>query len=778
MASRKGTTPPDVPRLGLGILTALHAPVFILIGMAAPWRTWSGFTMVCFVIASLHLAVFICCVADWRVAARRSWRILSLASLLAFSWTIGSIVSAGLYLIDLYGGVGQGMALAAGAAASLPILLTLPIALWGLGRVGTGLPWRAMGLGGRTTAPIGLLAAALATTGCWFASTARAYDMLPPQLSAEGLARDLQSHIRAGQRESVGQHDPDLSPVECDAPLTPRAAAGDAFVFLFSRSRTEEAGTKAPAVRGLCRRLDARDLAATIGEALRSLPATGPVKIDIVRRIRPVRPLLGIPILDPLRLRPGRDGVCLGARCLTPWQLLARNSFARAQPLRLIPDLRIGVALSELRDLLSAPENDRRRHGPNTDPTSSQTLTAMETISLLVQDGRVVELHGLFPQAAPLRLEALSRAARSAEHHIVRAADARGKFRYTRHPFRNTKAGQRFSLARQAGTTLVLCELGRSELAETTIRQSLDFMRAFERTVDGHSQLSRRKKGKAALGDSALPLIAYLRCRGRTGEKHDPLMGRLVSRLLAAQRESGRFHSEIDLSTGAAIHGPDTLYAAGQAVYALLLVEQALATAPIPNWPPPDQIRDAVSSAMGYYAGPYWDHAWEPFFYSEENWHCLAAASAVDFHRDPHYERFCLNYIEYQSRFILDRRSGVLPQYRGGHGFSNLMAPHNTPTASIVEGLVAAVAIKKARGESPQTELEKIAHTLRFLVNQQWRDEICFACVDPSAIRGAFSQSMHLPNSRIDYTQHAWAAIGHGARALREAGWPTEGEVE
>jgi hypothetical protein len=51
---------------------------------------------------------------------------------------------------------------------------------------------------------------------------------------------------------------------------------------------------------------------------------------------------------------------------------------------------------------------------------------------------------------------------------------------------------------------------------------------------------------------------------------------------------------------------------------------------------------------------------------------------------------------------------------------------------------------------------------LRFLVRQQWNPDTCFACTPNLPVVGGFSESMTAPEVRIDYTQHAWAALGHG----------------
>jgi hypothetical protein len=99
------------------------------------------------------------------------------------------------------------------------------------------------------------------------------------------------------------------------------------------------------------------------------------------------------------------------------------------------------------------------------------------------------------------------------------------------------------------------------------------------------------KRRPASLGDTALPLIAYLTCRPRTGPAHDELIARLGKFLLAMQRPDGGFHPRYDLDAGAPIPGPDPMYAAGQAVYALALLEGMLAEQPHPDARPRDRAR-------------------------------------------------------------------------------------------------------------------------------------------------------------------------------------------
>ena len=70
--------------------------------------------------------------------------------------------------------------------------------------------------------------------------------------------------------------------------------------------------------------------------------------------------------------------------------------------------------------------------------------------------------------------------------------------------------------------------------------------------------------------------------------------------------------------------------------------------------------------------------------------------------------------------------------------------------------------MKRARGLEVEDDRLLLARVLRFLIRQQWTARSCFACAPGREALGGFSESMASPAIRIDYVQHAWAALGHG----------------
>ncbi|HKO93439.1 MAG TPA: hypothetical protein VJU61_19935, partial [Polyangiaceae bacterium] len=148
--------------------------------------------------------------------------------------------------------------------------------------------------------------------------------------------------------------------------------------------------------------------------------------------------------------------------------------------------------------------------------------------------------------------------------------------------------------------------------------------------------------------------------------------------------------------------------------------------------------------------------------------HCLAARAALPVHRHQAYEDFCTRYVRFKARLILEREQGADPDFDGGFGFGNLVPPHNTGAAGFGEALAAQLALSKAAGVDTRRDEELLRRVLGFLLRQQWSPENCFACATP-AVLGGMSEHTHSLLTRIDFAQHAWAALGHGASILYPA---------
>lgn len=752
-----------LPRWSLAGLSLVHGLVFAWAASALPWQRWTLFAASTAVLAAAHLVTAALALAGSRHRAL-AWRVTGIYSLAYLGAHTFTAVSAGLYIAALYGGLGRGVAAGLAALWAVLVLLTLPLAVWGIAATGGLTRRRSLGLGGALTLVCGI--------GLWRAAAAAAADPLPHPLSPSGdadpatLAQQLQTTLTTlGKPVPKGRpkiHLWSRHPAQCDAPID-----RPTLIVTYPVRGQAGADNKPPPLRAATRCVQAERpeellpaLAATIADAA----APGPMKIDVLTATQALRSSSPGPL--SLLLRPGLDGVCDGQRCLMPWQLVALGQFNTYTPLPFIEDLRFGSDPAALRRVLARQDE--------TPGDTLDGLTRVTTDSFIVdRRGQVHHAPAMREPRGPVTGDDLVRASVAAERHILAAQHEDGRFRYILQPFTGKVTWRGFAVPRQAGTTLSLCELGSptAKVAEAA-RRSLAMLAGLERPAGAVSGLVYDEPGRpprrsASLGDTALPLIAFLTCRPRTGPEHDALIARLAGFLLTMQRPDGGFHPRFDLDAAAPVPGPDPMYAAGQAVFALTLLEQLLLSeAPPAGLPPIEQVHVAVERAMTYFADDYWDHAYYDFFFLEENWHCLAARAALAVHRHGGYERFCLDYVEFKRRLILDADSGVRDDLIGAYGFGNVLPAHNTPTGGFGEALAAAMALRIAQGNERPEDSALMQEVLAFLVEQQWTEANCFACTPDQVVPGGYSESVGSPDMRIDYTQHVWSALGHGGRAL------------
>jgi len=747
---------PPLPRWSLTLVCGVHAAVFAWAADALPWREWTAFAIAAAAVATLHALTALLAALRAR-ALSPVWRALSAVSLVFLAWCLWQVIATATYVAALYGSLGRGIAAALGLAVAAVALFTLPVACWGLAYTKWPTSTRRVGLAA-------LFAGTLAAAFLWQSGTEARTSPLPMagadplELSAAIDAR-LPEWRRLPTPESAAPQSLDAAgPARCE-----RSPIGDARRATLI-VRYLAAGAEGVETRTRCLQGDADQLPAELGALVRAEALRGPVKIDWIAATRALVPR-PFPI-EGLELRPGLDGVCLDGRCLMPWQLVLGDQFNAVTPLPFVRDFRFGFSPASVRDALEADAE-----------TGVRGLFGIEVVSLVVdRGGRLHRLRRLRERVPALDAGQLARAARGAEGYVASAQRGNGAFLYKLDPVTGRGVSGRITLARQAGTTLAMCEFGQDrERVVQVARRSLAMLSRFERRNGELSGLVRKPGGtRAGLGRTALPLIAFLACREHVGDEFDGLIARMGRLLLALQRADGSFHPGFDLQSARIVPGPDPLFAEGQAVFALSLLEKrasdAAAEGTAADFPSHEEVRSAVERAMNYFATDYWDHPLRDFFFIEENWHCLAARASLGHHRNDGYERFCLDYAAFQSRLGLDEDSDVSDDFIGGFGFGNLFPPQNTPTAGFGETLAAAMAIKAARGADLAADRRVLERTLRFLVRQQWNEPSCFACAQPRRVEGGFSESMSSPILRIDYAQHAWSAIGHGAPLLHLAG--------
>jgi len=678
--------------------------------------------------------------------AALAWFSLGLAALaVALSLELWCGVA---YLAGLYGHLGAGVLPACLAVWLLGVsLLAAPLAwgaapLWRRPRARRQLRW-----GGLLLLAVagGLIASSNA--GGRAAPSAADAESIDEASVAKELAKLSSVARRAPRSLGLRPLTPD-TPVVCAEPL-----AGPRLTLIASFIERRTLAATARCFQGAELRAVVADAAAVLSRSV----ARGPLQLELVSGTQALSGRHAW--LDAFKLRPGLDGVCWNTRCVLPWQLLARGAFSTYRPLAVIPDFQLGVEPEALRALVQA--------SPEGGVAGLLRITTRSYVLDLSQSRpSLTALSRMRRRDVPLEPRALARAEKDAEAYVLAAQQPDGRFRYTLDPITASADTRGFNLARQAGTTLVLCELGRAPERDAAIARALAAFELFVRTRGELSALSADPASPTArIGESALPLVSMLACADLAGVALPAYVPGLARALLALQRDDGGFAPALDWADGKPVAGPEALYAAGQAVMALVLLEQRLATHPHGELPSYDEVHAAVERAMQYFATRYWSHPLRDFFFLEENWHCLAARAALGVHRHPGYEAFCLDYVRFKSRLILLEEEGIAPDFDGGFGFGNVVPPHNTGAAGFGEALAAAISIASARGAATEPQKQLLERVLRFLLRQQWSKDNCFACATPDVI-GGMSEHTHSSLTRIDFAQHAWAALGHGRRAL------------
>lgn len=746
----------DLPRGWPALLSGLVAVIFGWGATVLPWREWTPFAVITTGVALTHAAHALLAMLGHRLR-RRAWRIQSLVSLSFFAYVAWNMLSACTYIASLYGGLGKGVAVGLLAALAVVALLVVPLSVWGLAVTG-GVAWSRRSQGAAAAL---VVLVALGTWRSW--SLPRAEAAMDPGVADDdaALAAALTNALpRPAEQPAPPEGAPSLmvrQAVECEAP------PGPGRVTVVATSLVSVAATRAEARMRCVQGSSLDDALGQLRTQLHAEALRGPIKIDAITGTQDLDTL--VPVVDAMLMRPGLDGVCEGTRCLMPWQLLALDQFNTFTPIPVIPDLRFGFAPAELRLALAWPGRPERY-----DPRMAG-LRRLEVASYLQdEDGQLHRLRRMKAKKPPMDAAALQGAVDAAERYLLSAQGEDGRFEYKADPFTGQVSYQGFALARQAGTTLVVCELARDQARARQVAR--DALAMLVGTMHRHEDLGVlippqvKEPTRGGLGATALSSIALLSCRERVGDEFDEAIGRMTRFLLHMQRDDGGFHPELDLDTGEPIPGPDPLYAVGQAVFALTLLERLQLEQALPHLPPAPEVHAAVDAAMTYTAGSYWDNFAADFFWMEENWHCLAARASLGHHRHDAYERFCIDYTQYKTRLILDEGE-VSADLVGGYGFGNVLLPHNTGSSGFGEAMSAALALKQARGEDTTADEAVLRRALQFLVTQQWDAVGCFACAtEPHSMIGAFSEHMGSPEIRIDFVQHAMAGMGHGGRML------------
>jgi hypothetical protein len=520
-------------------------------------------------------------------------------------------------------------------------------------------------------------------------------------------------------------------------------------------------------------------LAAALDDAARGLGPTAPhtrYKLDVLVADAP---LLAVP--EPLRaasLVPGRDGVSArsdGARAdLLPDDLLAEGLYAR--PLegawaRALAgsDLELGADLPAIRRRFArllgttrAPPLRRTRWDQWVEAATDGAPP------VAIDRGHAART----PETTPAALVA---AARAGGDYLVRHLRSDGRFDYEYYPDadQSPPVDGSYSLARHAGTALFLADLARVT-ADRRFLDAATHALAWLTTQHppGASGVAAPTERTIALGPTALALAAasaHARAAAaldvRVDDAQRAWAASLARHIAAQQLPSGDFAHFYLLDKNMRDERARVLYSSGEAALALAVHARVA---------PDETLAPAVDRAVAALVAHNDRTFATQFFFVEDHWTCIAADAAWPLVAPATRER-AARYCEAFAAFIArsqHRATDALgrgdPDLVGAYGFTPLLAPHPTPVGSRTEALLATRAMARRLGHDTRLVDASIADGLAFLLRHQLTDDSLYWAPSPEAARGGVLLSDIGRRVRIDFVQHAGAAL---LRAGSEGAW-------
>lgn len=390
-----------------------------------------------------------------------------------------------------------------------------------------------------------------------------------------------------------------------------------------------------------------------------------------------------------------------------------------------------------------------------------------------------VEAHDQAGKALPVvrqrvPIERIDRA--TVRRAVVRAADyvlrqlrPDGRFHYIYYPLADQHdLGADYSLPRHAGTTWFL-SLAYHKLKEKRFRDAAQ--RAIEYLAARAVPLYCRRANFACvgsnsyadLGSAGLAVVAIMQYQEATGDRRYESLGRNLGEfIISMQKPNGDFCHQYYPKARRKNCKEILLYYSGEAALALARLRQV--TQDVRYVAP-------LRRALDFLVGAKYDFFLGQFFISEDHWTCIAAEAAHPAVQRPEYLEFCREFARLNRRTQI-QRDEALGDLWGGFGITPFFIPHNTPVGSRSEANVATYLLSQHLGRPDPLVLDTVRRAMRYLVDQQIRPESAYLLPNPKAAVGGLTQTPIRAQIRIDYVQHAAAAMVRALPLIPEKPWP------
>ncbi len=704
----------------------------LLVALAVPWKTPAlNLAVITWAATLIGAAPFLWRATRW---AYRMALVTSLVGIAAAFVTVAAMVASWAFLRAAYGAFGAGASLASLLLAAVALQI---LGLYSLLRLRTLLRWDVrLFMKGSARVPARALALlALLPVLAGGAVHAR-FSMTPMPAAVENLRVAAMAHLRAALegREAV------MSAALAGVPLGPGPLVVSAWLDGSLITRVEGTGTTlAAAVEAAARRLVTmrNDKPGTADQTARWR-----LKID---RIVGRAPLLEKPAIAlALGLAPGLDGIvdAVGKIVLLPDDVLASAAAGASAPMPALAELRVGIDLHFVERRLTAT-------------SARRPLSRVRIESWIETEGGVADVAR--GNVLPAPLPSPMAAAIAAGDYMLRQAETDGRFRYRYQPYADAAlTGEPYSLARHAGCAyglaLLYAHTGESRFREGAAAALGWMAQQIPPTCGaGSDRRCLVEGGRATFGASALTAIAMLEYQRRTGDRRFAALAfDLVRFLTDRQRPDGEFHHHFDVGRGAEVPGPPRMFASEQAALALVLADRMAAAGP---W------RLAAERALDFLTRRKYDFPLGRFIYGADHWTCIAAEEAWPALRHRHYLDFCRGYAGFMRRLQYAGGPAEVRDFGGHYGFGYQLLPQAPATAGFAEALLSTLALARHHGVDDEALRDDTRRALGAIAREQLHAGNDYLVRRRDHARGGIRRSLVEPEIRIDFVQHAAAAL-------------------
>ncbi len=488
------------------------------------------------------------------------------------------------------------------------------------------------------------------------------------------------------------------------------------------------------------------------------------IKVDLFLAEGPI--ITAIPLIFATSVVPGLDGVGLtiGKKTayLLPDDLFRHNLFAGYQPFYFMPEFRAGMKIKATVNLLAdqleiSAEQWRQRS------KRYFRFRVQSFVESLDKKQALAVLRSRVP-VEQVTHQGVHQAVIRAADYVLRQIKGSGEFEYIYHPLQGIHSfTTAYSLPRHAGTTWFLAlayrvlQLPRYQVGA---RRAIEYLAA--RAVPPACQSTPfaciGSDATASLGSAALGLVAIAEYQLSTGDQRFEEMARRLGRfILWMQKPDGDFCPMYQPSTKTRDCTSKLLYYSGEAALALAklyqLTKESALVAPLER-------------ALDYLTDEKYDFFMGKFFISEDHWTCIAAEAAFEAVDKAQYAEFCYEFAAFGGRAQIQPGEGLMHDLRGAFAITPFFLPQNCATGSRTEANIATYLLSLKRKEPRPEILASIQASIRTLIDQQIRPQSAYLFPRPAKAYGGMMQTAMTEVVRIDFVQHAAAALTRGLQLV------------